>query len=258
AVAGFDLADVADVYVSPSGRVIVISTSNRSLVCPGGCDVGTNYTPRLSMTSDRFAKLCGRGETVYAIAYGTSLGGILYRFVNDQWSRAMNDVGVGSAYECEVLDDGSVLIVGLNGVARFDGVANEEPVMLSGQTPRWRALAVGFRDGGSGDAIIVGGFGAYHSALRVPGAGRWSAVTPLTTGRELTQVAAFGADEFVAIGDPMTGGPRVVHFREGAWAPLTGLPSNLSDFRLITSANGALFLVGLRGGAPALFRGTRP
>ncbi|MCU0700589.1 MAG: hypothetical protein MUC96_29115, partial [Myxococcaceae bacterium] len=32
AVAGFDLADVADVYVSPSGRVIVISTSNRSLV----------------------------------------------------------------------------------------------------------------------------------------------------------------------------------------------------------------------------------
>jgi hypothetical protein len=257
-VSGFDLQNVLDVYVTPSGRVIVIAASNWSRVCASGCDQGANYSPRLAMTSDRFASLCGRGEDVYAIAYGTSLSGILYRFANDQWTRAMNDVGVGSAYECEVLDDGSVLIVGLQGVARFDGVASDEPITLNGQSPRWRSLAVGTRDGGSGDAMIVGGFGAYQSARRAPQGGGWSVLTPVSTGRELVQVAAFGADEFVARGEPMTGGPRLMHFRDGAWAPLLGAPANLSEVRLITSANGALFLEGVRGGGPVLFRGTRP
>jgi hypothetical protein len=256
-VPGFDLADVADVSVSPSGRVVVVAASNWSRVCASGCDQGANYAVRLAMSSDRFARLCGRGEEVYAIAYGTSLGGILYRFINDQWTRVMNDVGVGSAYGCAVLDDGSVLVVGVQGVARFEGVANAEPITLNGQAPRWRALAVGTRDGGAGDAMIVGGFGAYQSARRAP-PGTWSVLTPVSTGRELEQVAGFGADEFVALGEPMTGGPPLMHFRAGVWAPLTGTPPLVSDFRLVTSANGAIFLGGVRGGAPVLFRGTRP
>jgi hypothetical protein len=256
-VPGFDLADIGDVYVSPSGRVIVTSTRNASRVCASACENGSNYSQRLSqIATDRFGSMCGRGEDVYAIAYGTSLGGILYRFVNDQWTRAMTDVGVGSAYGCEVLPDGTVLVVGLNGVARFDGVANAEPITLNGQAPQWRAIALGERDGGAGEAIIVGGFGAYRSALR--SAGSWNVLPPVTTGRELEQVAAYGADEFVALGDPMSGGPVLMHYREGTWAPLTGAPTNLSSFSLLTSANGALFLGGIRSNASVLFRGTRP
>lgn len=256
-VPGFDLADIGDVYVSPSGRVIVTSTRNASRVCASACENGSNYSQRLSqIATDRFGPMCGRGEDVYAIAYGTSLGGILYRFVNDQWTRAMTDVGVGSAYGCEVLPDGTVLVVGLNGVARFDGVANAEPITLNGQTPQWRAIALGERDGGVGEAMIVGGFGAYRSATRAGGS--WNVLPPVTTGREFQQVAAFGADEFVALGQPMPGGPVLMHHRAGAWVPLTGIPPNLSDVRGIMSANGELFLEAQRGGTSVLFRGTRP
>jgi hypothetical protein len=256
-VPGFDLADIGDVYVSPSGRVFVTSTRNASRVCASACENGSNYSQRLSqLASDRFGPMCGRGEDVYAIGYGTSLGGILYRFVNDRWTRAMTDVGVGSAYGCEVLPDGTVLVVGLGGVARFDGVANAEPITLNGQAPQWRAIALAERDGGVGEAMIVGGFGAYRSATRA--AGSWNVLPPITTGREFEQVAAFGADEFVALGEPMPGGPVLMHHRAGAWVPLTGIPPNLSDVRGIMSANGELFLEAQRGGTSVLFRGTRP
>jgi hypothetical protein len=258
-VPGFDLADVSDVDVSPTGRVVVISASNTSRVCASGCDQGANYQTRLTMAPDRFGHLCGRGEQVYAIAYGTSLGDILYRYENDRWVRVVNSVGVGSAYGCAVLPDGAVLVVGSQGVVRVTGGASvEEPIALDGQAVMWRAMALGERDGGVGEAMLVGGIGGYRSALRAAAGGSWAVLPPVTTGRSLEQVAAFGADEFLAVGTPQPGGPALMHFRAGAWAPLTGQPSNLSELRFLSAANGAVFLSALRGNALVLFRGTRP
>lgn len=253
AVIGLTVADASDVVATPSGRVVV-SGSVSSWLCESGCDLAGSYQPRTPpMLGERFSSLCVRGEAVYAITQGTSAS-FLNRLDGGLWVREPI-APVGNAMECVVQPDGAVLVVGTNGVA--EGTTAQSITSLP-PDPAWRALALGALDGGVGDALIVGSAsGGGRSALRASGSSTWTQLAPETRVIDLTRVAAFGADEFVALVEPRPGQPSLFHFQNGTWSPLTGAPS-MSLVQLITNVNGALFLGGIASGQGVLYRGTRP
>jgi hypothetical protein len=261
AVPGFSFFDATDVYVSPSGKVYVTGSRNAARVCTvGDCSMGANYVATSNSTlTDSFAGVCGMGERVFAVGTGTSLEGILFEDTNNAFLRVSTSLGIGGVRNCVVAPNGDVFVAGQDGVARVvGGAATPEPINLSGQTARWRYVALATDGGAITDGLLVGGLGSYRSARR-SATGQWTTLAADPRGMELIGVVALSEHEFLAVGTPASPtGPRLLLF-DTAWRPVDPQPPLVVSVNSISVVNrNELYLIGRTGSSQTLlYRGTR-
>jgi hypothetical protein len=261
-VPDFSFFEAADVYVTPSRKVFVTGNRNNSLVCEtGDCTVAVNFVRKGAMTgTDSFLGLCGAGENVYAVATGTSLQGILYRYSASTWQRVSTALDVGNVRSCTVAPNGDVFVVGDTGVSRIvGGGTNPEPVDLGGQpAARWQWLALHFDGGVPGDGLIVGTQGGYRLAQRNADA-TWTSLAPLQLGTELYRVAPLNPGEFLAVGGSLTAANRYLLITNGVATPLVNQPSSILTVNAMHVVSpDEVFVVGTaNGGMRLVMRGVR-
>lgn len=259
-VQNFAFPDAADVYVSPSGKVWVTGSRNIAYVCEANCTAGANYVMKSnSQGTDWFLGLCGDGDQVFAVAFGTSLEGILMQYSGGTFSRVTTSLGVGNVRNCVVAPNGDVWVSGANGVSKVvNGGAAPQPIDLAMQgAARWQWVALTFDGGAVTDGLLVGTQGGYRLAHRQP-SGTWVSLLPGITGTDLYGVAAIDDHEFLAVGRSM-GGPSFMRFADGGLSALQPAPPLLinTDAIWVSSPNEVFVIGETTSGQRYLYRGVR-
>jgi hypothetical protein len=234
-VTGLSIPGPKDLYVSPSGKVYVVSTGRTALSCiAGDCGVAANYVMgSTASTLDTWSGLCGSGEEVFGFGFGSSSAGVLYQFVSGAWLKVSANAGVSSPRWCQVGPAGEVYLVGSDGIGRYEGGAvTPEPIDLMGQpAANWNSLALSIRGGAITEAFAVGGGSGYRFARRSQATESWSSLSPnATAGSNLNVVLTFGVDEFLAAGSPTTSGSRFMSWNGTTWVPSVPQPPSSISF----------------------------
>lgn len=264
-VAGFSLAGLSDVHVTPAGKVFVVSGGRNAAHClAADCSVAANFVMATTPTStDSFRGLCGLGERVMAIgARDSGSTGILLEFDGvGGWTKVSNNLGVSSPMECKVGPGGEVYVLGALGVSRYDnGSLTPETIDLGGQpAATWSSLALAISNGAIVEAMVVGGGSGYRFARRSQATSSWTSLTPITPGTQLQAVVAVTPTEFLAAGTGSTTN-RFVSWNGSAWGPsMPSPPNTISTVRdaCVTDPR-EVFLVGIDGASSyTIIRGRR-
>ncbi len=258
-ISGPTLALGMGLFVTPFGSVHAIGTQQASF-CASRCEEGMNHRRLVGRPGDRLLKICGFGETVYAVGSRSDGSTVLFDFVTSRgWAELQSSsaLGVGELADCLVLPSSELLVAGTGGVTRLTrtgAVVATEPFELAGQTRvAWKDLDLTVTSSGDLRSImIVGGDGAYRSARRAGEA--WRALPAIEPGAYFERVAGWSEpDEFFAWGSRPAGGTAAFRFSNGRWSPLA-VP--VDEPQLFETSGTALFVGGRSGGRPALFRGT--
>lgn len=264
-VAGFLMASLNDVHVTPMGKVFVVSATRSAAHClAADCSVAANFTTAMTVsTADFFVSLCGAGERVFAVGSRDSGStGLLYEFDGvSAWTKVSNNLGVASPSECQVGPGGEVYVVGSLGVVRYDlGALTPETVNLNGQPAAgWTSIALSVRAGAIAEAMIVGGGSGYRFARRDQATSSWTSLMPQPPGTSLSTVVAITPTEFLAAGSGSAAN-RFMSWNGTSWAPSVPAPPNtISSVRDATVTDTReVFLVGIdSSSAYSIIRGRR-
>lgn len=248
-------------FVTPFGSVHAIGTT-QSTYCASRCEEGTNHRLLPGRPGDLFLRICGLGETVFAVGGRGGTTTVLFDFVASRgWGdlQPSSALDIGELVDCLVLPSTEVLVAGKRGVARLTrtgAVVATESFDLQGQTSvSWSDLDLTVTPSGELRSImLVGGDGAYRSAQRSGEA--WRALPAIEPGAYLERVTGWSEpDEFFAWGARQVGGNAAFRFSAGRWSPLE-VP--VDQPQLFGTSGPVLFVGGRSGGGPALFRGTLP
>lgn len=267
-VAGVNLSSVRDVWVTPMGKVFVVSASPSSYICTASdCSVGANFTLQSSGdSSDYFDGLCGSGEAVYAIGNGNNSQAILFEFNGTGWTKISNDLGFNGAKRCVVGPSGEIYVLGKTFAIRYEsgGFSQENVDLLGQQAAEWNDFAFTF--GASVEAFMVGGQGpggsvvSYRFARRNATGGGWTAMPIPMMGTSLNAVVRLGPNEYLAAGSSsvMTT-PKFLQWNGTAWVASTQPPNALATVtRASAVSDREVFLVGnASAGGYAVVRGRR-
>lgn len=246
-------------FVTPFGAVHAIG-STQSTFCASRCDEGTNHRLLLGRPGDLFLRICGLGETVFAVGARGGTSTVLFDFVASRgWGdlQPSSALDIGELVDCLVLPSTELLVAGTRGVARLTrtgAVVATEPFELEGQTRvSWSDMDLTVTPSGELRSImLVGGDGAYRSAQRAGEA--WRALPAIEPGAYFERVTGWSEpDEFFAWGARQVGGTAAFRFSNGRWSPLE-VP--VDQPQLFGTSGPVLFVGGSTGGRPALFRGT--
>lgn len=264
-ITGLTISGIADLYLSPSGKVYAVSSYRLAAHCLAtDCTVAANYVTLPSGAgpgTESFEGICGLGERVFAIGVrDTNNVGLLYEFDGvGAWTKVSNNLGVNYVRQCQVLPSGEVLVVGDQGVVRYDqGATTPEPIDLGGQPQAtWNALAIAIQGGTVTDAFVAGGGSGSRYARRNNVAGSWTSLMPIAGGATLYAIAALSPTEFLAAG---TGTPRFSMWNGTTFVAATPAPPNtigtVRDIAVTSSRE--VFLVGSDGSSSyTIIRGRR-
>lgn len=267
-VSGVTLSSVRDIWVTPMGKVFVVSASPNSMICTAtDCSVGSNFVSQVSGgSSDYFDGLCGAGEAVYAIGNGNNNQAILFEFNGTGWTKISNDLGFNGAKRCVVGPSGEVYVLGKTFAIRYEsGGFSQENVDLMGQdAAEWNDFAFTFGTGV--EAFMVGGLGqggavvSYRFARRNAAGGGWTAMPIPMMGSSLNAVVRLGPNEYLAAGSNGGGAtPKFLQWSGTAWVPASQPPNALATVSRGSSVNDReVFLVGsASAGGYAVVRGRR-
>lgn len=246
-------------FVTPFGAVHAIGTT-QSTFCAARCEEGTNHRLLPDRPGDLSLRICGLGETVFAVADRGGTSTVLLDFVASRgWGdlQASPALAIGEFVDCLVLPSTEVLVAGTRGVTRLTragAVVATEPFDLQGQTRiSWNDMDLTVTTSGElRSIVIVGGDGAYRSAQRTGEA--WRALPAIEPGVYFERVTGWSeTDEFFAWGSRQVGGTVTFRFSNGRWSPLV-VP--VDQPQLFGTSGPVLFVGGSSGGRPGLFRGT--
>lgn len=246
-------------FVTPFGSVHAIGTT-QSTFCASRCEEGMNHRLFVGRPGELLLKICGLGETVYAVGSRGGTSTLLFDFVTSRgWAELQSSsvLDVGDLVDCLVLPSTEVLVAGTRGVKRLTrtgAVVASEPFELGGQTRvSWSDLDLTVTPSGDIRSImLVGGDGAYRSAQRTGES--WRALPAIEPGAYFERVTGWSEpDEFFAWGARQVGGTVAFRFSNGRWSPLE-VP--VDEPQLFGTSGTVLFVGGRSGGRPALFRGT--
>lgn len=267
-VTGVTLSSVRDVWVTPMGKVFVVSASPNSMICTAAdCSVGANFIAQQSGgSSDYFDGLCGSGEAVYAIGNGSNNQAILFEFNGTGWTKISDDLGFQGAKRCIVGPSGEIYVLGKTFAIRYEsGGFSQENVDLMGQSPaEWNDFAFTF--GAGVEAFMVGGQGqggsvvSYRFARRNTAGGGWTAMPIPMMGTSLNAVVRLGANEYLAAGSNGGGTtPKFLQWNGTAWIAASQPPNALAGVtRASSTSDREVFLVGpASAGGYVVVRGRR-
>lgn len=265
---GFLLSGINDLYVSPSGKVFVVTQGRSAAHClAADCSMAANFTTVMLMSggTENLKLVCGSGERVMALGTRDTNGiGTLYEFdpLLGQWTKVSNNLGISTPRGCVIGPGGEVYVVGELGVVRYEnGATTPEPVDLMGQsTATWMGIAMWTSGGSITEAMLVGSGGGYRFARRNNTAQTWTSLMPnVTAGSAMYAVTALGPSEFLAAGSGAAAN-KFMMWNGTAWVPAMPAPPNtVSTVRdaCVTDAR-EVFLVGLDGSSSySIIRGRR-
>ena len=119
----FSGSSINALYAAEDGRVFA-SSGGIPYVCASGCDSPGHFPSQRIPTADEFTMgLCGSAGDVYAV--GTLTMGALPRHAlvlklnGSQWVRLFETAEMHSFFACDVGTDGTLWLVGQNGVGRY-------------------------------------------------------------------------------------------------------------------------------------------
>lgn len=264
-VVGGNLSGLKDLYVSPSGKVYVVSSGRTASHCLAtDCSIGTNFTVVNSAAgtgTEAFTGLCGSGERVFAVGMrDTNNVGVLYEFDGvSTWTKVSNNLGITRPQGCQLTASGEVIAVGDLGVVRYDqGATTPEPIDTTGQPQAiWTSLTLAVENGVTVEGFIGGSGSGSRYARRNNASGTWTSLPPVTTGPSISVIAALSTTEVLAAG---FGTPKFTSWNGTAFVPTVPAPPNtigsVRDMAVISSRE--VFLVGSDGQSSyTIIRGRR-
>lgn len=267
-VTGVTINSIRDIWVTPMGKVFVVSGSPNSMICTAtDCSMGANFTSQPSGgSSDYFDGLCGAGEAVYAIGNGNNSQAILFEFNGTGWTKISDDLGFQGAKRCIVGPSGEIYVLGKTFAIRYEGGGfSQENVDLMGQAAaEWNDFAFTF--GPSVEGFMVGGPGlgvsvvSYRFARRNAAGGGWTVMPIPMMGSSLNAVVRLGPNEYLAAGSSsVMGTPKFLQWNGTAWVASSQPPNALSTVtRASAVSEREVFLVGnASAGGYAVVRGRR-
>ncbi len=264
-IVGANLSGLRDIYVSPTGKVFLVSYGRTAAHClAADCSIGTNFTVVNSAAgtgTETFTALCGSGERVFAVGVrDTNSVGLLYEFDGvSSWTKVSNNLGIARAQQCQVGPAGEVFVVGDLGVTRYDqGATTPEPVDTTGQPQAtWTSITLAIENGTIVEGFIGGSGGGSRYARRNNANATWASLPPVTTGPSISAIASLSTTEFLAAG---MGTPKFTSWNGSAFVAATPAPPNtigsVRDIAVISARE--VFLVGSDGqGSYTIIRGRR-
>lgn len=263
-VTGVVVAGLKDLYLSPTGKVFIVSSSRSAAHCLGpDCSLNANWVflnSAAGVGTEAFLGTCGLGEQVYAIGTRDTNVGVLYEFDGmGAWTRVSNNLGISRPRRCELGPGGEVYVVGDLGVVRYEqGATTPEPVDTTGQPQAsWEAIGLAIDNGVIVDAFIGGSGSGSRYARREAATSSWTGLMPVATGPAITVIAAVSPTEFLAAG---AGTPKFTVWNGASFvAAMPGPPNTIGTVRDIAVATPReVFVVGSDGNSSySIIRGRR-